>query len=86
MAEGFKKQPRILNELHFENCGLNDKQTAAILEGAAHLEGLRSFVARYQEFGEESVRALAKVLEAPFPNQLQELKIITCKISSTDLE
>ena len=58
MAEGFKKQPQILNELYFENCGLNDKQTAAILEGAAQLEGLRSFVVRYQEFGEESVRAL----------------------------
>ena len=70
MAEGFKKDPSIVKDIFFQNCGLNDEKTAIILGGAYHLTNLNSFTIKNQEFGKESIEALKPILIKTFPNQL----------------
>tara|TARA_B110000285_G_C14768775_1_gene443024 strand:- start:149 stop:316 length:168 start_codon:yes stop_codon:yes gene_type:complete len=44
LAEGLKASTALLRELHLDNCGCTDEESAKILEGAGRLQHFMSLV------------------------------------------
>lgn len=66
----------------FNNCGIDGKEFASILEGLSQLSNFRSIIYKKNEFTKHSLAALEPLLQKPNPNSLDELKFVELKISS----
>lgn len=66
----------------FNNCGIDGKEFASILEGLSQLSNFRSIIYKKNEFTKHSLAALEPILQKPNPNSLDELKFVELKISS----
>lgn len=76
----------LVNRFLFNNCGITGKQLALILEGAVLIKDFKSLIYKSSEVTEVSLQALVPILEKRLPNNLAELKLIDCKINSTQIE
>ena len=64
----------------FQSCGLTDTHLAILLNGLEKLENVSSLVLKSEEFGLKSVQLIKPLIERPRPYNLQELRLIDCKI------
>ena len=65
-----------------DNCGVDDEEFSYILEGVSQLNGFKSIVYKQNNFDDLSMQSLRPILKKLRPNNLSELKLIDCKISS----
>ena len=78
--------PRVVNKLMFDNCGLTGDLTSILLEGAASMRELKALTFKASTFNRESIDSIEPILARGMPNHLEELSIIDCRLSSTVLE
>ena len=70
-----------INRVLFDNCGIDDEEFAAILEGLNKLEDFKSITYKQNVFDQNSLDAIIPILqERKLPHHLEELQIIDCKI------
>lgn len=48
-----------INKVIFDNCGIDDTEFAAILNGINKLKGFNKIVYRYNTFGKESLEVIS---------------------------
>ena len=83
LKEGFMSNPKITQTVLFDNCGLGAAQTDILLQGLYYQENLRSLTIKNSEIGNSSFQILKSIITKPFPSQLIELSLISCKLSNT---
>jgi len=86
LGRAMQGDAHLLTQIFIDNCGLTDETCATILDGTYFLESLQSFAIKGQEFGTQSIPKMYRLLDKQFPFQLQELKIIKCRIQPFETE
>ena len=71
---------RIVNRLLLNNCGITGDQFAEILSGMVKLRDFKSLIYKQNMINSDSILALKPIFAKRLPNQLEELKIIDCKM------
>jgi len=69
-----------INRVLFDNCGIDDEEFAAILQGLAKLNDFKSIIYKQNTFNEMSMENIIPLFHKKLPNHLEELRIIDCKI------
>ena len=72
---------RAVNRIMLCNNGINGDQLAEIVEGMAKLREFKSLIYKQNMINMNSLTALKPVFEKRLPLQMEELKIIDCKVS-----
>jgi hypothetical protein len=72
----------VLEKLLLEAVGTNDEMLAAILDGLREQANFKSVTYKRNSLGPLSVRALSVLISRTRPCNLDEVRIINCKISS----
>jgi|TARA_B110000285_G_C14790675_1_gene452888 hypothetical protein len=67
-----------INRIVFDNCGIDDEEFAAMLQGLEVLKDFKKIIYRYNAFGHMSLKNLKPLLEKKIPNHLEELRIENC--------
>jgi hypothetical protein len=65
-----------------DNCGVDDTEFSAIIEGIATMKDFKKIVYRHNVFSRNSLNKLRVLLHKPIPHHLEELRIENCKIES----
>jgi hypothetical protein len=60
-------KPHYLNALILSNCGVDDAELAAMLEGLDSQKGFKILQYKYNEFMEQSLAAITPILMKPAP-------------------
>lgn len=71
---------RLVNRLLLANNGINGDQLAEIITGMAKLREFKSLIYKQNGLNQNSLMAMRPVFEKRLPLQLEELKLIDCKI------
>jgi len=82
LVRTFDFNKEFVSRFLFQNCGLTDAHIETLLKGADKLEHVSSLVFKHEEFGNKSVKLIKPLVERPRPHNLQELRLIDCKVSS----
>lgn len=85
LLTSFKEFPSIIRDLHIESCKIKDEDLAIILQGANRLRVLQSLSLTKQDLGLHFLQPMESLLKYAFPNHLQELRIVKCRLSTSDL-
>ena len=83
LAKAFEMFDHYINKVIFDNCGIDDQEFAAILNGIYKLKGFNKIVYRYNTFGKKSLEVISRILKKKPPNHLEEIRIENCKIEPT---
>ena len=83
LAKAFEYFDEFCNRVIFDNCGIDDEEMAAILNGILKLKDFKKIIYRQNTFAELSLEKLWKILLRKIPNNLEELRIENCKIERT---
>ena len=59
LAKAFEMFDNYINKVIFDNCGIDDTEFAAILNGINKLKGFNKIVYRYNTFGKESLEVIS---------------------------
>jgi hypothetical protein len=70
-----------LEKLFLESTGTDDKMFAAILEGLVEQTHFKAITYKANALDHLSITCILKMIERPMPSNLDELRIINCKIS-----
>ena len=73
--------PALLDSVFLENNGLKDRQMATLMQGFSSLTRLRRFGCQNNEMMQNSFYFLNKLIEKQSPNNLEELRLTSCKLS-----
>ena len=68
--------------MFFDNCGIDDREMADILEGLSHIKDFKSLVTRMNYFNGLSIAKLEALLLKRLPNHLEEIRLIDCHMSA----
>lgn len=79
------KKPEI-EAILFDNCGIDDKELAILLEGLTVAEHFEKFVYKNNVFMHRGVQALKPILIKPDPHHLLELRLVNCTTTETVIE
>ena len=71
----------VLEKLLLESTGTDDEMLAAILEGLREQVNFKSVTYKRNIMDQLSVRALVKLAHRPVPHNLDEVRIINCRIT-----
>jgi len=78
----FKVLPQCITKLSLTQNGLKDPQLATLLSSCCNdLKSMKSIVIKHNEVQIKSQNSLNALLDRPFPNHLEELRLVSCKIS-----
>jgi hypothetical protein len=80
-AEAIRTFPNILTSIVLSQNGLKDRDCATILEGMTHLKHVKQIVIKHNELLHESVEQLENLLDKAVPFNLEDLRLVSCKIS-----
>ena len=72
-----------LNRIILENCGIDDDEFAAMLEGIKQLKDFKKIIYKRNTFHKKSVLAIKDLFQRNIPNHLEELRIENCKMEPT---
>ena len=81
MCKAFEVNKGLLNSIVLENNGITDSDFAVLLEGLNRQLHIKCIVTKHNEFGEHSLLQVKKLMIRKKPANLDELRIIHCKIS-----
>ena len=76
----------VVNRFLFSNCGLSGDQFAIVLQGAKNMKDFKSVIYKRDSININSIMSLKPLFARRIPYHMEELKLIDCKISSSDLE
>ena len=76
---------RVVNRLLLNNCGISGDHFAEIIQGMSKLRDFKSLIYIKSAVNFASLAALKPVLEKRLPFNLEELKLIDCKISAAQI-
>ena len=80
-AEAVKLAPELLTSLVLEENQFTDNQLGIFMGGVCHFTKMRQIVIKNNEVLEGVVTHLDTILGRPFPNNLDELRLISVKTS-----
>jgi hypothetical protein len=72
----------LIEKLLLEGVGTDDEMLAAILDGLYEQHNFKSVTYKRNTLGNLSVKALARLINRTRPSNLDEVRIINCKIST----
>ena len=81
LAEALAVYPEIIHSIQLSQNGLKDSQIALIFRAMRKLAQVKAVVIKHNEFMNESLEALEELLQRSYPNELEELRLISCKTS-----
>ena len=84
LAHTFSRDRTILQRLVLENNNLSEKTLFTIMEGVSKQLCLKAFIYKRNDIGLESIDLILKSAKLRIPNNLSEVRIVNCKISSAD--
>lgn len=70
-----------INKVLLDNNGIVDNQFAKLVKSLSNLEKFQSIIYRNNDFGMESAEAMGALLKKKFPNNLDELRIVNCRMA-----
>lgn len=70
-----------INRVSFDNCGIDDREFAAILQGLDKLSDFKSITYKRNIFDALSLEAIKPLFRKRLPNHLEELVLIDLQIS-----
>lgn len=82
IGEAFSGNPKLLTSICLDNNGILDAEAAKIFQGLRKLDHVRSITYRRNEFGLESLAALEPLLARRKPRNLEELRLVSCKMNA----
>lgn len=82
LVKTFDFNKEFVSRFLFQNCGLTDNHIEVLLRGAEKLKHVSSLVFKREEFGHKSVKLIKPLVERPRPYNLQELRLIDCKVQT----
>jgi hypothetical protein len=82
LGKAFNLYHDVLEELIIVNTGADDEMLAAMLEGLHEQHNFKALTYKKNSLGIKSVEQLAKLIKRQRPFNLDEVRIINCKISS----
>lgn len=68
----------VLEEVMFENCGIDDQECNILLEGFKRLSNLHTFVYKVNVFMDLGLSAIKPLLVKPDLHNLLELSLVSC--------
>ena len=77
--------PKIVNRFLFNNCGITGDQLAVILEGAAKMKDFKALIYKMNSINTLAIEKMMPVIQKPIPNHLEELSLIDCKMTATQV-
>lgn len=81
LAEAISLFPEIIHSIQLSQNGLKDDQLAVIFKAMQQLKEVKCVVIKHNEFMNQAEEALEELLKRTLPNQLEELRLISCKTS-----
>ena len=76
-----KMCPDLLENVYFEDNLLTDKTLGMLMEGVTHFQNMRKITIKNNEVLDNVVKHLDSIIKRPFPNNLNELRIMNVKTS-----
>ena len=77
-----------INEILFDNCGIDDQELSLLLNGFTNLKTFDIFAYKNNVFLQRGLAALKQILLQPDPYNLTEMRLVSCTTTSkvtTDL-
>lgn len=79
LAKVCQKTDFTMKAVHLDNCGVDDEECAALLQGLVHCNEFRTFYYKNNVFGEESLSSMQQIFQKPRPSALLNLRLVNCK-------
>ena len=86
LGKAFLLYHDLLEKLLLESVGADDQMLAALLDGLKEQVNFKSVTYKKNSLGPLSVKALSVLINRTRPSNLDELRIINCKISTASSE
>ena len=81
LGKSFYLYNNVLEKLLLESTGTDDDMLSHMLEGLQEQSNFKAFTYKFNVLGEKSVRQIVKLITREMPFNLDELRVINCKIS-----
>ena len=81
IAESITFYPDIMDAVNLTDNSVKDEELAILLRGFANLTELRKVIIKDNDFQSQSIELLAEILNKPFPNNLEELRLVSLRTS-----
>lgn len=86
LGHAFNLHGNVLKSLCLESSGVTDEMLAVILAGLLDQHEFKSFTYKKNQLDTLSVGVLVKLLKRPVPFNLDELRLIDCKIKAMPIQ
>ena len=81
LGEAFGLYDGVLEKLYFESTGTNDEMFALILQGLLDQQCFKSITYKRNQLGLKSLDLIVKMIKRPMPQNLDQLKIVNCRLN-----
>jgi len=86
LAHAFTLGTKLLQKIVLSGNGLDDPMLATILSGLLHQELFKIFICRRNSIGSNSAIHLSEFFQRKIPKNIDEFRLIECKISSSVID
>jgi len=86
LGQAFLLYNHVVEKLFMESTGTQDDSFARVLEGLAEQHGFKTLCYKKNDLGPRSVAAILALVRRPLPHNLDELRIVNCRVSASAIQ